>query len=321
MNKKPRIIVSRCLTFENCRYDGGIVNDDFVKELKDHVEFITVCPEVEIGLGIPRKWLSLVKDEQDNYILYQRATEKDFTEDIITYAEKIVDRYPSADGFILKGRSPSCGIKDVKFYPSKDSKIQGGKASGIFGHAICKHYKNYPVETEGRLRNFNIRESFLTQIYTLYRFRPIQASLKMGDLVKFHADHKFLLQSYSESGMRVLGRICANHEKLPSKTVIEKYFTHLLAVFNEERKYTKNINILDHCFGFVSEHLSQGEKEHYFNTIKQYRFGKLPLSVPLNIIKTWAIQHEVEYLLNQYFFSPYPIELLSISDSGKGRDF
>lgn len=321
MNKKPRIIVSRCLTFENCRYDGGIVNDDFVKELKDHVQFITVCPEVEIGLGIPRKWLSLVKDEEDNYILYQRATEKDFTTDIIDYASDVSKKHQSVDGFILKGRSPSCGIKDVKFYPSKKSKIQGGKASGIFGHEICKTYKNYPVETEGRLRNFNIRESFLTQVYTLFRFRSVQESSKMGDLVEFHANHKFLLQSFSENGMRVLGRICANHKQLPKETVIENYFNHLLVVFEEERKYTKNINILDHCFGFVSEHLSQGEKDHYFYTMKQYRYGKLPLSVPINIIKTWAIQHQVNYLLNQHFFSPYPIELLSISDSGKGRDY
>ena len=317
---KPKVLVSRCLTFESCRYDGGIVNDEFVTALKPYVDFETVCPEVEIGLGVPRQWLSLVKDGED-FILYQRATGKDFTEDIEKYAEKVFEKYPDADGFILKGRSPSCGIGDVKFYPSKDNKIQGGKATGIFGSLVLSHYKNYPVESEGRLRNFTIRESFLTKLYTLFRFRDVQEAMKMKKLVQFQAQHKFLLQSYSDSGMRKLGKICANHEKLPVKEVIDLYFDALLEVFNEEQKYTKNINILDHCFGFVSDHLKDAEKKYYFDIIKQYRNGKLPLSVPLNIIRSWAINHEVDYLLEQFYFNPYPMDLVDISDSGKGRDF
>jgi uncharacterized protein YbgA (DUF1722 family)/uncharacterized protein YbbK (DUF523 family) len=318
--KKPKVLVSRCLTFENCRYDGGIVNDDFINDLKPHVEFETVCPEVEIGLGVPRQWLSLVKDG-DEFILYQRATGLDFTEDIEDYADEVFKKHPDADGFILKGRSPSCGIGDVKFYPSKDNKIQGGKATGIFGELVLSHYRNYPVESEGRLRNFTIRESFLTKLYTLFRFRAVQESMKMKDLVRFQAQHKFLLQSYSENGMRKLGRICANHDQLTVQKVIDLYFDALLEVFNEEQKFTKNINILDHCFGFVSDHLKDAEKKYYFDIIKQYRNGKLPLSVPISIIRSWAIKHEVEYLLEQYYFDPYPMELVDISDSGKGRDF
>jgi len=320
MRKKPKVLVSRCLTFEKCRYDGGIVNDDFITALKPHVEFITLCPEVEIGLGVPRQWLSLVKEE-DHFILYQRATGLDFTEAIETYAEETFQKHSDADGFILKGRSPSCGIGDVKFYPSKDNKIQGGKGTGIFGALAQLHYKNFPIESEGRLRNFQIRESFLTKLYTVFRYRTVQEAKKMKLLIEFHAQHKYLLQSYSDNGMRVLGKICANHDNLPVEAVIELYFKELLKVFNEEQKYTKNINILDHCFGFVSEFLKKAEKDYYFDIIKQYRQGKLPLSVPINIIRSWAIKHEADYLLQQYFFTPYPIDLLDISDSGKGRDF
>lgn len=317
---KPKVVVSRCLTFDNCRYDGGIVNDDFINDLKSYIEFETVCPEVEIGLGIPRKWLSLVKDGNE-FILYQRATGLDFTKDIEKYAAEVFKDHPDADGFILKGRSPSCGIGDVKFYPSKENKIQGGKASGIFGELVMNHYKNYPIESEGRLRNFQIRESFLTKLYTVFRYRSVEENNKMKDLVKFHAQHKYLLQSYSEFGMRKLGKICANHEKLPTTEVIELYFEGLLQVFNEEQKYTKNINIMDHCFGFVSDYLKTEEKKYYFDIIKQYRQGKLPLSVPISIIRSWAIKNDVDYLLEQFYFNPYPIDLVDISDSGKGRDY
>ncbi len=317
---KPKVLISRCLTFENCRYDGGIVNDDFVEKLKDYIDFVTICPEVEIGLGIPRKWLSLVKDN-DNFILYQRATDKDFTQDVKRYAQEVFSKISDVDGFILKGRSPSCGIKDVGYSISKKNRMKNGKSSGIFGHLVKEKYKNYPVETEGRLRNFEIRENFLTELYTLLRYKEIQRSMKMSDLVEFQASHKLLFQSFNEEGMRKLGKICANLEKRVVKKVIEDYHKNLLQIFSKERTYKKNINVLDHCFGFISEFLTKDEKNYYFEIMSFYRKGKLPLSVPLNIIRGWAIRHSADYLLNQYYFKPYPLELMDITDSGKGRDY
>lgn len=315
---KPLVLISRCLTFDNCRYDGGIVNDEFIEKLKDHICFETVCPEVEIGLSIPRKWLSLVM-HNDKFILYQRETGLDFTDDIVKYSDEIYDKYEDADGFILKGRSPSCGINDVKFYPSKENKIKSGKASGIFANEILKKYPDFPIESEGRLRNFELRETFLTKLYTVFRFKEVLSSQKMKYLVEFHSKHKYLLQSFSELGMRKLGKICANHERKEVKIVIDNYFNVLLEVFRDKRKYTQNINVLEHCFGFISDYLKKDEKDYFFEILKQYREARLPLSVPLKIINGWIIRYEVEYLINQYYFKPYPIELMDIKDSGKGR--
>ncbi len=57
---RPKVVISKCLEFENVRYDGGIISSVFVKKLMPHVDFIPVCPEVEIGLGTPRDPLRIV---------------------------------------------------------------------------------------------------------------------------------------------------------------------------------------------------------------------------------------------------------------------
>lgn len=315
---KPKVLISRCLTFEACRYDGGIIQNEYIEKLKGFINFTTICPEVEIGLGVPRDWLSLVMHENQP-ILYQRATKKDYTYEVDTYAETLFNKHPDVDGFILKGRSPSCGIKNVKLYPSKDNKIHSGKTAGVFGQNVLDHFTNYPIETEGRLRNFKIRETFLTKLFTVHRFRSVLNSQKMKDLVAFHANHKFLFQSFNENGMRTLGKICANHEHYSPKKVIQLYHQHMFNIFEKERKFTKNINVLEHCFGFISNQLSTSEKEYFFDILEQYREAKLPLSVPLHVVRSWAIKYQNDYLLTQHFFNPYPVALMDIKDSGKGR--
>ena len=109
---KPTVVVSRCLGFAKCRYNGDIIRDKFVDKLKDYVNFITPCPEVEIGLGIPRKPIRLVM-EDDKLDLYQPSTGKICTKEMEEYSLNFLDSLGEVHGFILKGRSPSCGTKDV----------------------------------------------------------------------------------------------------------------------------------------------------------------------------------------------------------------
>ena len=59
--KKPKVLISKCLEFDACRYDGQIITNKYIRTLKKHIDFITVCPEVEIGLGIPRDPIHLKK--------------------------------------------------------------------------------------------------------------------------------------------------------------------------------------------------------------------------------------------------------------------
>lgn len=314
--EKPKIVVSRCLGFAKCRYNGQTIPDDFVASLKDYVEYITVYPEVEIGLGIPREPIRLIL-ENSKLELYQPATEEIYTDKMDIYSLEKLEEIGDVDGFILKGRSPSCGIKDVKVYNGRGKAPNVGKDIGIFaGHVIDKH-PYLAIEEEGRLTNLKIREHFLTKLYTMMNFKNVMRSGSMGQLVKFHSNNKYLLTAYSQIYLRKLGKIVANHEKKPFKEVVSEYRENLGLALSNVPKNTNYINSFMHIFGYFSESLSSKEKEFVLDSFDKYREAKVPLSVPVNILKSYVLRYEQDYLLEQSIWSPFPEVLLDISDTGK----
>ncbi len=316
---KPIVYVSKCLGFDNCRYNGLIISSDFIRLLRGHVNFALVCPEVEIGLGVPRYPIRVVQHGSGNLRLLQAETEADVTERMIDYTEKLAARISDVDGFILKSRSPSCGIYGVKVYPSLGKVGAQGKTVGFFGGGIKKRFPALPIEDEGRLNNFRIREHFLTAIFTLVRFRQVRAAGRMRELVGFQSQHKYLLMAYSQSELKKLGRIVANHERQPLEKVLTDYENRLHAALARPPRYKAQINTLEHVSGHFSKLLGSEEKWFLRDAIEKFRLEQVPMSVPLFLLRSYAVRFEDEYVDNQAFFEPYPKELISITDSGKGR--
>jgi len=312
----PQVVVSKCLGFSECRYNGQTIPDKFVNKLKDYVEYKTVCAEVEIGLGVPRNPIRLIS-EKDEIILYQPASEKEFTKEMVAFSRRFLDSLEEVDGFILKGRSPSCGIKDVKVYLGKDKASGSIKGIGIFAAEVVKKYPHLAIEEEGRLTNFRIREHFLTKLYLMTKLRQVKKTKTMAALVKFQAENKYLLMAYNQKEQKILGRIVANHEKRSFDELFDDYRNHLGAAFSKLPRYTSYINALMHIFGYFSENLSSKEKEFVLGTFEKYKKGLIPLSVPVNVLETYAIKYEQTYLLEQSIWEPFPQELMDISDTGK----
>ena len=179
---RPKVVVSRCLEFDHCRYNGDMISSPIVAKLKEYVDFLPVCAEVEIGLGIPRSPVRIILDNGEHRLV-QPASGKDVTEDMKAFCTNFLDSVGEVDGFILKFRSPSCGFKDVKVYPSVGKSGAIGKTSGYFGGAVLKKYPFLPVEDEGRLRNARIKEHFLTKLFVLAAFRKVKSEGSMKDLV------------------------------------------------------------------------------------------------------------------------------------------
>lgn len=316
-NKKPTVVVSRCLGFDHCRYNGDIIPDKFVQRLKEHVNYITVCPEVEINLGIPRDPVRLVS-ENEKIELYQPASGNVYTKDMDDYSKKTIESFgESVHGFILKGRSPSCGIKDVKIYLGKEKGVSSIKGVGIFADLVINRFPHLPIEEEGRLTNYAIREHFLNKLYTFFRFEDIKNSNSLKELVKFHSNNKYLLLSYNQTQLKNLGKIVANHDKKPFKEIIKDYESHLGLAFAKLPRKNNYINTFMHIFGYFSEELSKKEKEFILDRFDKYKEDKIHISVITTLLKTYAIKYEKEYLLDQTLWATYPEELLDISDTGK----
>lgn len=316
---KPNLIVSRCLEFAACRYDGQKIQDKFIASLKKHVNFKTVCPEVEIGMGIPREPIRIVETKGERKLL-QPATGKDFTNKMVRYSNKTLEDIGDTDGFILKSRSPSCGISDTKIFSGLEKAPSLGKSTGFYGGAVLEKYSHLAVEDEGRLTNYNIRENFLTKLYTLADFRKLKKTPSIKKLTNFHANNKYLFMAYNQTRMRNMGRIAANLEKHPLEKVIADYEQELWLLLSKAPRQSSIINALEHIFGYFKKQLKATEKKYYANLIGKYRDKKIPLSSLQVLLNSWIVEYNQEYLADQTFFEPFPEELVTVLDSGKGRE-
>ncbi len=308
---RPRVVVSKCLEFDHCRYNGDMISSPIVAKLKEYVDFLPVCAEVEIGLGIPRSPVRIIIEDGEHRLV-QPTSGKDVTEDMKAFCTNFLDSVGQVDGFILKFRSPSCGLKDVKVYPSVNKSGAVEKTSGYFGGEVLKRYPFLPIEDEGRLRNDRIKEHFMTKLFLFAAFRKVKAEGDMNSLVRFHTENKYLLMAYSQAELRKLGSIVANKEKRSFKELVSDYEEHLYSAFSRPPKYTSSINVLMHALGHFSDSLSTGEKALFFDWIQKYREGKTSLCPAINTIRSWVVRFEDQYLMHQTFFEPYPEGLLEV---------
>lgn len=315
---KPTVFFSKCLGFDSCRYNGQMITDTFVEILKPYVNIINVCPEMSIGLGVPRNPIRVVYEDNE-LKLFQPKTEKEFTKEMKDFADSYLDNIKEIDGFILKSGSPSCGYKNVKIY-NGTSKVTGStKGSGIFGGKVIEKFPYAAVEDEGRLYNYRIRDNFLMKIFMNADFRRVKESNSLNELIKFQSRNKLLLMSNSQKYMKILGRIVANSEEKNIETIIEEYEKNLKLAFQKIPKYTSNINVLMHAMGYFSKYITKKETELILDSLEKYKMGKLPISTPMLLVKSYAVRFNINYILEQTYFNPYPEELFLLEDSGKTK--
>jgi uncharacterized protein YbgA (DUF1722 family)/uncharacterized protein YbbK (DUF523 family) len=315
---KPVLVVSRCLGFEACRWNGAVIPSELINLLKPHVDMITPCPEVEIGLGVPREPIRIIRQD-GRLMLFQPAKERDVTLQMQEYSSRFIRELGDVDGFILKSKSPSCGTREVSIYPRKGKVAAIERGSGLFGGAILDYFINLPVESEGRLLNYRIREHFLTHLYTRARFRRLLSRPSMKSLVEFQARHKFIFLACSQKYLRKLGRLVANPDKKKLDQLLPEYESLLGPTFEKIPNYTAHINVLQHALGYMSDKISPREKTHFLNLLDDYRNDRFPLSALLSVLESWIIRFGESYLLDQFYFQPFPRNLVEITDSGKGR--
>lgn len=229
---KPIVIVSKCLGFASCRYNGLMIEDNFVEKLKPYVEFRPICAEVEIGLGVPRDPLHVVIVDGTPKLI-QPSTGKDLTDKMHSFVDSFLGSIDKVDGFILKSRSPSCGIRDVKIYSCMGGSASISKGSGFLGGAVVKKFPHLAIEDERRLASPKVRERFLMQIFTSAKFRKVKKIGSIEELRRFHLENRAL---YNKRELRVLDRIVVNIEKRPDHEVIKDYEQYLFSALSKVGK-------------------------------------------------------------------------------------
>lgn len=317
---RPRLGISRCIEFDRCRYNGEMIGSEFVRRLREHADFVTVCPEAEIGLGIPRDPIRIVLREGEKRLV-QPSTGRDVTDTMAAFSHDFLDALGEVDGFILKSRSPSCGARDVRVYPDKKVAVAISKESGMFGSKVLERLKGVPVEDEARLRNIKLGEHFLTGAFTLSSFRGLKDP-EMADLIAFHSRNKLLLMMYSQKELKVLGNIVANRDGRDIPALMADYRDHIRTALYRPPPCNAPVNVLMHALGHFSGQLKREEKAFFLETLRMYRDSRVPLSVCLNLMRSYIIRFGNDYLDAQTFFQPFPEGILEvgITDSCEWRE-
>ena len=311
MDKIIKIGVSSCLLGNEVRYNGGHSRDRYITDiLGQHFSFVAVCPEVEVGLGIPRETLRLVGDPEAPRLLTSK-TGKDYTDLMNTWALNRVRELEKEDlcGFIFKSKSPSSGMERVKVYTEKG--FPGtNKGVGLFARAFMTHFPLIPVEEEGRLHDEVLRENFIERIFALKRWREVAAQRKSrGNIVAFHTAHKLQIMSHSQKHYTDMGRLVARIKETPLESLYVQYGTMLMQALSLKATVKKNVNVLQHMAGFFKKQLSRDEKQELLEVIEQYHRYYIPLIVPITLFNHYVRKYDQEYLQKQYYLNPHPIEL------------
>ncbi len=227
--EKIKIGISSCLLGERVRYDGGHKLDICIKEtLGRYFEWVSVCPEVEYGLPVPREPMHLAGDPASPRLVTVK-TGIDHTEGMLEWTKKKLKEMEQEElcGFIFKSRSPSSGIGGVRVYTS--SGIPGRKGAGIFGAAFTKYFPLIPVIDEGRLHDPKLRENFIERVFVYKRWKEfLLKSGSANDLIHFHTQHKLLILSHSPKHLAALDRLVADMKRLNPEEFLSQYIKLLM---------------------------------------------------------------------------------------------
>jgi uncharacterized protein YbgA (DUF1722 family)/uncharacterized protein YbbK (DUF523 family) len=306
-----RLGISACLLGQEVRFDGGHKKDTFLTEvLAPHVEWVAVCPEVEVGMGTPRETLRLVRENGRVRMVTTRSA-KDYTDAMNAWSRKRVEALATEDldGYVLKKDSPSCGMERVKVYGSDGPGVRDGR--GLFAAALIDRAPLLPVEEEGRLCDPRLRENFIERVFAYRRLKNLFASRwSHGALVRFHTAHKMSLLAHSTTAYQELGRLVAGGKKLTRAELRSRYEDLFMATLSLPATTRRHTNVLSHMAGHLKNRIDAASRQELVECIEAYRTGIVPLVVPLTLIKHHVRIHNVEYLAGQVYLQPHPRELM-----------
>lgn len=307
-----RLGVSRCLMGENVRYDGGHKRDRFlINTPGKFVDYVPVCPEVEIGLPTPREAMHLEGDPESPRLVTVK-TGKDYTEHMQAWARERLEELVEENlhGFVFKSRSPSSGLYRVKVYDEHGMPSRTG--TGIFPREVMRRFPLLPLEEDGRLHDMGLRENFIERIFVYARWIcMLEEDPTPGGLVAFHTAHKLTLMAHSPEHYQRMGRLVAQAGNLPWSELVDRYGRLLMEGLQVMATRGRHVNVLQHLMGFLKEFLTKDDKAELLGLIRDYERGLVPLIVPITLLRHHLNRHPVsDWVHQQVYLRPYPKELM-----------
>jgi uncharacterized protein YbbK (DUF523 family)/uncharacterized protein YbgA (DUF1722 family) len=303
LEERPRIGISACLLGDEVRFDGGHKRDPFLTEiLSPHVDWVRVCPEVEVGMGTPREPVRLVRSANGSIRMLTVNTGIDYTKDMRQWARGRLRELAAErlSGYVLKKNSPSCGMERVKLVsPSGRTQASG---RGLFAGMLMTHFPNLPVEEEGRLADPRLRRNFIERVFAYQRLRSLfDGEWTRKSLAAFHDAHRLTLMAHSRTAHTSLGRLLASTKGRGSvREEYERGFMRALAVPASVQRHTA---VMRHLAARVKGRIDAAAMRELAARIDEYRRGRVPLVVPQTLVRHHAAVLDDADLLDQTYLN------------------
>lgn len=307
---RPKLAISACLLGEPVRYNGGHKASRLCLDvLSRHFDFVPVCPEVAIGLGVPRPTLRLVGDREDPRALIQREGARDVSDALRDFGRKQAGQLQDICGYIFMQQSPSCGLQRVKLYRF-DGQLRPPGVRGLYAEAFCAARPALPAEEEGRLNDPVIRENFLTRVFAYAAWQRLcEEGLTRHAVIGFHSRYKYQLMAHNPRQYSALGQRLAKIGEQALEEFAPGYFRDFMQALGTCATRGTHSNVLQHLAGYLKHDLPSTEKAEMQRLIDQYREGVIPLVVPLTLLKHHFRLHPHPYIDAQAYLQPHPEDL------------
>ena len=226
---KISVGISSCLLGEHVRYDGGHRHDTYiVKTLGRHFEFTAFCPEVNIGLGVPREPIKLVNEDRKIRCVGTINAAQDHTEPLIQCADQQAHWHKYICGYIFKKGSPSCGIENVEVFRGDQITYDG---TGIYAARLMEKFPHLPIADEARLGNTHQSNNFIQRVFIYHRWQTLLANELCWDaLTTFHKQHEQILIGHNEQLARQLSLLLKQSYDSNLKLFQEVYIDKMTAI-------------------------------------------------------------------------------------------
>ncbi|WP_111641736.1 YbgA family protein [Marinimicrobium alkaliphilum] len=309
MTKIP-VGVSECLLGEPVRYNGGHKHFRYLtRVLSDYLELYPACPEVAIGLGVPRDPIHLLATDKGTRVVGAKDHGFDVTEPLAAEAERVADTLPQLCGYILMQKSPSCGVYNIKRYRS-NGYPQDNDGRGAFAARLMERMPLLPVEEAGRLNDPALRENFITRVFAYHDFQQsVGDNPKARVLIDFWSRYKYLVMAHHPESYRAIGRLLADLSGPDLRGITAELKALLMTALSKHAGRKGHTNTLMHLRGYLREQLDSDEREELGDVIEAYRSGEVPLVVPMTLLKHYLRKVDFPYLEQQRYWAPYPDKL------------
>ena len=313
MKTKPKIAVSACLIGQNVRHDG--TNAEFQPLSQDWArdyDLIHTCPELEVGLGVPRSETKLVKFE-NKISLIDSKNGDNYTEMMLQYAQTQSDYLIEAGicGFVFKSGSASCGLSGVSVQMHHDKTISTyGK--GLFAMVFTTLNPHIPVIEENLLKNHIQAEHYLSRVAF---FNDWQLFGKDGWTIerinRFHLENEYFFLSVAPELFNLLNKLIINltNENAHPETIALEYMTKAQKSLSITSRKGAIANTMELVLGSLSEHLSVSEMQEMVGLIDGFRTGKLPSNTPVMLLNQYIQTYQLKDKSIERFISSIPIEM------------